>query len=134
MGFQQVNIVVSDLDASAAFYRLLGLELDAPAEDWPPGTGARHAGSDRVDLDNVPMARLWGDDGLAAGETVLGFSATTPEDVDRLYAELIAAGHKGRRQPHDAFFGARYAIVEDPDGHPIGLMGPRHPERSFTPG
>jgi catechol 2,3-dioxygenase-like lactoylglutathione lyase family enzyme len=133
VGFQQVNIVVSDMDAAAAFYRLLGLDLDAPADDWPPGTGARHASSPAVDLDNGPMARLWGDAGLAPGQTVIGFSVATPEDVDRLYAELVAAGHKGRREPYDAFFGARYAIVEDPDGHAIGLMGPRHPERSYTP-
>jgi hypothetical protein len=35
--------------------------------------------------------------------------------------ELDSAGQKA---PEDAFWGSRYAIVEDPDGNAIGLMSP----------
>ena len=34
---------------------------------------------------------------------------------------------------YDAFWGARYAIVEDPDGHTVGLMGPIDRTRGYIP-
>jgi len=46
---------------------------------------------------------------------------------------LVAAGHPARLEPYDAFFGARYAIVSDPDGHNIGLMSPIDADRRLTP-
>jgi uncharacterized glyoxalase superfamily protein PhnB len=47
------------------------------------------------------------------------------ESVDRLHAELTAAGRASRQEPFDAFFGSRYAVVEDPDGNLVGLKSPR---------
>jgi uncharacterized glyoxalase superfamily protein PhnB len=44
--------------------------------------------------------------------------------VDRLYAELTAGGYRGKQPPYDAFWGARYAVVADPDGIDVGLMSP----------
>ena len=38
-----------------------------------------------------------------------------------MHAHAIAAGHKA---PEDAFWGARDAIVEDPDGSSVGIMSP----------
>ena len=136
--FKQVDIVVSDMDAAIAFYRLLGVELDASTDNWPPGSGARHVHTDPqesgdFDVDNVEMARLWGYEALEPGDTVVGFSVPTRDAVDDKYLQLMAAGYTGRREPYDAFFGARYAIVEDPDGRPIGLMSPRDPQRRYMP-
>ncbi len=33
-------------------------------------------------------------------------------------------GHRSLHPPSDGFWGARYAIVEDPDGRAVGLMSP----------
>src|SRR5215204_4425698 len=63
--FQQVNLVVRDMDAVLAFYRTLGLPIrGGEGEDWPPGSGGRHAevetGDEQtVELDNVPGVKLW---------------------------------------------------------------------------
>jgi hypothetical protein len=54
----------------------------------------------------------------------IGFSLPTREAVDERYAELTSAGHAGRRPPFDAFWGARWAVVADPDRNDIGLMSP----------
>jgi hypothetical protein len=35
--------------------------------------------------------------------------------------------------PYDAFWGARYAIVEDPDGIAVGLMSPISPDFKSVP-
>ncbi|MEZ0293214.1 MAG: VOC family protein [Solirubrobacteraceae bacterium] len=59
--------------------------------------------------------------------------APTRDAVDALHADLTAAGHPSRQRPYDAFWGARYAIVEDPDGNPVGLMSPSDDARRHWP-
>ena len=127
----QLNIVSSNLDASIAFYRHLGVEF--PEERvWRTATGAHHAGAVAsavdVDLDSPRFAQFWNKGWVGrtdlAGRVVVGFSVATREDVDRLYGEVTAAGYRGLMPPWDAFWGARYAVVEDPDGLAVGLMSP----------
>ena len=65
-------------------------------------------------------ARIWD----LAGRVVVGFSVSSRDEVDGLYGEMTAAGHRGLQAPFDAFWGARYAIVEDPDGIAVGIMSP----------
>ncbi len=64
---------------------------------------------------------------------VLGFKVSSRERVDHIYADLTGAGYKVQQAPYDAFWGARYAIVEDPDGNPVGIMSPIDPNRRNTP-
>jgi catechol 2,3-dioxygenase-like lactoylglutathione lyase family enzyme len=136
--FTGVNVVVADMDTTLAFYRLLGLDVEAVPISWPPGTGGRHATAlsadgPRVEFDNTELARIWGHAGLAPGTPVIGFSFESRDQVDVTYRELVAAGYRGRLDPYDAFFGARYAMVDDPDGHSIGLMSPIDATQEFTP-
>jgi catechol 2,3-dioxygenase-like lactoylglutathione lyase family enzyme len=129
--FDQINIVSSDMEASLAFYRRLGVNLPE-ANVWRTGSGAHHAsvrdGEADLDLDSTRFAAAWnkGWQGRSdlGGRVVVGFGVASREAVDRLYAELTAAGHKGLQPPWDAFWGARYAVVEDPDGIAVGLMSP----------
>jgi uncharacterized glyoxalase superfamily protein PhnB len=46
---------------------------------------------------------------------------------------MIGAGYRGLQEPHDAFWGARYAIIEDPDGIAVGLMSPMSPDKKSPP-
>lgn len=38
----QINVVATDLAATTAFSRLLGVDAPAPTGDWPAGSGAQH--------------------------------------------------------------------------------------------
>src|SRR5438094_640143 len=81
------------------------------------------------------FAKVWNSAARDAPCVVIGFGVASREEVDRLYQELTATGYRGQQRPYDAFWGARYAIVEDPDGNPVGLMSPSDPEhRSWPPG
>ena len=42
---------------------------------------------------------------------------------------MTEAGYISEQQPYDAFWGARYAVVQDPDGNPVGIMSPIDPDR-----
>lgn len=50
------------------------------------------------------------------GSTILGLSVTDRDAVDVAYVRLTGAGYHVRQPPYNAFRGARYAIVDDPDG------------------
>jgi catechol 2,3-dioxygenase-like lactoylglutathione lyase family enzyme len=126
--FDQVNLVVADMDASVAFYRRLGLVIpDAGPWDDDHRNAETPAGID-FDLDHISFARKWnpGYPGTAKrGGALFSFRVEAREDVDRIHADLTGAGYVSQCEPHDAFWGSRFAIVEDPDGNAVGLMSPR---------
>jgi catechol 2,3-dioxygenase-like lactoylglutathione lyase family enzyme len=126
----QVNLVSRDLDAMVAFYRRLGLRVD---DDGDTGD-ARHVeiamgNGFSLELDNLTSASTWnaGVRGDGSPTVVLGFRLSSRGAVDETYAALVAGGAVGRQEPHDAFWGGRYAVVADPDGHDVGLIGPQEP-------
>jgi catechol 2,3-dioxygenase-like lactoylglutathione lyase family enzyme len=147
--FDQVNIITGDLPRSLDFYRLLGAVFPRPL---PNSSGQLfHVGSEPNDgalleLDSVEFAPVWnaGWSGRAdlQGRVVLGFRIATREGVDQRFKSLTSAGYRELQPPFDAFWGARYAIVEDPDryaivedpdGIAIGLMSPIDPARKTPP-
>ncbi|TMD24357.1 MAG: glyoxalase [Chloroflexi bacterium] len=137
----QINLVVQDMERTLDFYRRLGLTIK-DAVEWPPGSGARHtsvlmANGFGLEFDNLAGARIWNpglDQPQGRGSaSVLGFALPSSTAVDELHAELTGVGYRSRLAPHDAFWGARYAIVLDPDLNQVGLMGPIDPKRRFTP-
>jgi|SRR5687767_9644109 uncharacterized glyoxalase superfamily protein PhnB len=136
----QLNLVSADPAASVAFYRRLGVEI-ADAAIWRTASGAHHvnARSGEVDfeLDSTAFAQVWNQGwrgrGDLKGRVVLGFRVTSRDAVDEVYADLTAAGYAGLQAPFDAFWGARYAIVEDPDGIAVGLMSPISPDFKSVP-
>jgi catechol 2,3-dioxygenase-like lactoylglutathione lyase family enzyme len=130
----QVNVIGSDLDATLAFYRRLGVDIP---EDrvWRTATGAHHitaaegqGESAGLDLDSATFAQVWNTGWRGrtdlAGRVVVGFGVASRQAVDDIYGDMLSAGYRGLQGPHDAFWGARYAILEDPDGLAVGLMSP----------
>jgi catechol 2,3-dioxygenase-like lactoylglutathione lyase family enzyme len=122
--FDALGIVVSDLDASLAFYRKLGLEFP----DDPEVEGHIEAvlpGGTRLMLDTEEVMASFDPDFEAptgAGRISLAFGCDDPGAVDALHDELVAAGHTSLRPPFDAFWGQRYATVLDPDGNSVDLF------------
>lgn len=129
----QLSLVVSDMEASVTFYRRLGLDIP----DTDPAFQAHHRsarlpGGVDLDFDSAEFARHW-DVGWQSGRAVIGFKVSSRERVDSLYSDLTAFGYVGQQPPYDAFWGARYAIVEDPDGNAVGIMSPVDPDFRSRP-
>jgi uncharacterized glyoxalase superfamily protein PhnB len=51
----------------------------------------------------------------------LAFECATPAEVDEVYGLAVAAGFHGEKEPWDAFWGQRYAQLQDPDGIGVDL-------------
>ena len=127
--FDQLNLVVSDMDAAVAFYRRLGLSIPDTDPAWQPHhRSAELPGGIDLDFDSSEFAQQW-NRGWRNGAGVIGFKVPTRHDVDEIFADLVGAGYRGQQEPYDAFWGARYAVVEDPDGNPVGIMSPVDPSR-----
>jgi predicted lactoylglutathione lyase len=130
-----LNLVVHDIEASAEFYQRLGV-----VRPQGPATGGhvalRMPSGFSLELDEAESAQLWHAgfrSDPASVSVVIGFALESREAVDDRYAELTSAGYQGRQPPFDAFWGARYAIVADPDGNDVGLMSPIEDSRRFSP-
>ena len=120
------GIVVSDMARSVAFYRKLGLEFPEGAED-EQHVEAPLPGGMRYALDTEEVIRSFDpgwkrpSEGHASGGA---FRCESPAEVDRVYAELLAAGATAHKKPWNAFWGQRYAQLADPDGTLIDLYAP----------
>lgn len=136
----QINIVSADLDKSLQFYDLLGVQRSNVFKDETDKpvhvNGAQEDGL-ALDLDHVDFAQGWNagwkDNREIAGRVVVGFRLASRDDVDEQAEELAAAGYTILQPAYDAFWGARYAIVEDPDGVAVGLMSPVDPSMRSRP-
>jgi catechol 2,3-dioxygenase-like lactoylglutathione lyase family enzyme len=119
-----IGLVVEDMAASLAFYRKLG--LDIPDTDEPHVEATLPNGL-RVAWDTVTEIRSFDPEwtkpvgGHAVG---ICFRCDSPAEVDKLHASLVADGHRSHKDPWDAFWGQRYASIEDPDGNVVDLFAP----------
>ncbi|MHB1854645.1 MAG: VOC family protein [Acidimicrobiales bacterium] len=129
----QVNLVVADMEASVAFYRRLGLSIPDTESAWQGHHRSAEAAGVDLDLDSEEFARHW-NRGWAGGRAVIGFKVESRGRVDEIHAELTGAGYRSQQEPYDAFWGARYAVVEDPDGNPVGIMSPADSSRRLEDG
>ena len=134
----QLNIVAKDFDQTIEFYRRLGINIP-DSVNLPNGT--RHTtitlpNGMTFEVDNQALAKIYNPGWQrpeGSSPVLIGFALPTREEVDKRYAELINAGYEGHRPPFDAFWGARYAIVVDPDGNDVGLMSPIDEKRRMPP-
>jgi catechol 2,3-dioxygenase-like lactoylglutathione lyase family enzyme len=116
-----IGIVVSDMERSIRFYRLLGLDVpETPGEGHvdtflPNGVRFMLDGEDVVKSFRPDWTRATGN------QLSLAFECSSPTEVDEVYARVIEAGFDGETEPWDAFWGQRYAQLADPDGVPVDL-------------
>jgi uncharacterized glyoxalase superfamily protein PhnB len=120
-----LGIIVKDMPAALRFYRLLGLEIpdrmdaEAHVEVVLPG-------GFRLAWDFQGMVKDFDPQWKEPTGTRMGlaFKCASPAEVDSLYQQVLEQGYAGHKQPWDAFWGQRYAVVIDPDGNLIDLFAP----------
>jgi catechol 2,3-dioxygenase-like lactoylglutathione lyase family enzyme len=118
-----IGVLVSDMVGAVDFYSRLGIEFP----EWDEGghLEAELPGGMRLMLDTEELVTGF-DEGFVVpsgpGRVTLAFLCDSPAEVDRIYADITAAGYEGHKEPFDAFWGQRYAIIKDPDGTLVDLF------------
>ena len=121
-----IGLVVNDMAASLAFYRQLGLDIPADADNQPH-VDVNLPGGMRMAWDTVQTIQSFDPEWRAPdgnNRVGLAFRVDSPAGVDKLYDELVSLGYEGHKKPWDAFWGQRYALVHDPDGNSVDLFCP----------
>ncbi len=118
-----IGIVVRDMAAALDFYRLLGLEIPAGVEGEPFVEVTTPNGY-RISWNTVAMVKSIDPEWIEpVGQRVsLAFKCDSPVEVDALYQRIVERGYTGHKEPWDAFWGQRYAVVADPDGATVDLF------------
>ena len=116
-----VGIVVSDMERSIRFYRLLG--LDVPETPDEGHVDAFLPSGVRFMLDTEDVIRSFRPDWTreSGNQIALALECENPGEVDDVYRRVTGAGFHGEKEPWDAFWGQRYAQLADPDGVPVDL-------------
>jgi len=127
-----IDLTVKDVRASAEFYAALG--LDVP-DVWEQDGQAHHVQiADGPMLNSIALTKgydaSWPDD---TPGVMFVFHVDDRASVDRRHAALVAAGYASHLDPFDAFWGSRYAVVDDPDGNHVGIMSPQDGEHQPAP-
>ncbi|KRD42883.1 hypothetical protein ASE38_00880 [Cellulomonas sp. Root930] len=130
-GPTQINLVVADVARAGAFYRDLGWDVVDPVD---PHAEIRFKGL-KVELDERSSVAYWnsGNPDDAAAATVVSIHLASRDEVDAVWTRMTGLGYESRQRPFDAFFGSRFAVLADPDGHQIGLLSPWSDEHRFDP-
>jgi uncharacterized glyoxalase superfamily protein PhnB len=122
------SLTVSNADAAITFYeKVFGAKVDGPVMHGPDGKAVVHAellfGGMQIFLsDEFPAMGAYSP--AHYGGTSVNLHLQVP-DVDKTYADAVAAGATGKMPPSDAFWGERYAYIVDPFGHGWGLATPK---------
>lgn len=125
--FGGIDVVCKDMNASLAFYRALG--MDIPEEKvWSDDKGPQHVdlhfdGGVGFDIDTESLTTGYSPKWAGTG-SMLSFRVDTRDDVDALHDHMVSLGYESHLAPWDAFWGARFAIIVDPDGNHVSLMSP----------
>ncbi len=119
-----IGIVTSDMAASIRFYRLLGVDVPEKPDEGHLDTFLPNGV--RFMLDSEETVRSFRPDWKreTGNQVALAFECGGGDEVDELYARVVAAGFEGEKEPWDAFWGQRYAQLRDPDGVPVDLYAP----------
>ncbi len=116
-----IGIVASDMAQSIRFYRLLGLDVPETPEEGHVDTFLPNGVRFMLDTEET-VTSFRPDWTRATGNQVaLAFECASAAEVDETYGRLVAAGFHGEKVPWDAFWGQRYAQVQDPDGVGVDL-------------
>jgi len=108
-----VTLATQDMARAVRFYEALGFSMAYGGATDPFTSFGVGAGS-------VNLART-GDPSLSGGSVRVIFHV---DDVDVMYAHVLAQGFTPEAPPQDAPWGERYFHLTDPDGHALSFARP----------
>jgi catechol 2,3-dioxygenase-like lactoylglutathione lyase family enzyme len=116
-----IGITTSDMGESIRFYRLLGLDVPETPDEGHVDAFLPNGVRFMLDTDEVLQSFMPDWQRVTGNQTGLALECDSPAQVDEIYARVVAGGFASEKEPWDAFWGQRYALLTDPNGVPISL-------------
>ena len=116
-----IGIVASDMATSIRFYRLLGLEVPETPDEGHVDAFLPNGVRFMLDSEEIIRSFLPDWSRQDGNQISLALECASPSEVDEIYARVTSAGFEGEKEPWDAVWGQRYALLGDPDGVRVNL-------------
>lgn len=122
MKISAVGVSSSNIQKSVEFYSLLGFDftgVDLTQDHVEPITPD---GSARLMIDSNQMIKdITGEEPVQGNHSTFAIEYSSVEELNGVADKLKKAGYVFKKEPWDAFWGQRYAIIADPDGCLVDL-------------
>ena len=119
-----IGIVAADMGESIRFYRLLGLDVPETPDEGHVDTFLPNGVRFMLDSEETMRSFMDGWSRETGNQVGIAFECASPAEVDEIYTRVTEAGFQSAKEPWDAFWGQRYAILEDPSGVDVSLYAP----------
>lgn len=117
-----VGVATSNLKSTVKFYSLLGFTFPKHKDDEQHLEAVRPDGSARLMIDSAKFVKeIIGEAPKPGNHSSFAIEYSSPDEVNEVSDKIKKAGFNVVKDPWDAFWGQRYAIVEDPDGYKVDL-------------
>lgn len=118
-----VAVSSTDLHRTAAFYRLLGFDFPEITSETMHLEPITPEGEVRLMIDTAElMTQLIGAAPKPPNHSSFAMLCDSPAEVNEVAAAVANAGFEVVSPPWDAFWGQRYAVLQDPDGYKVDLF------------
>jgi uncharacterized glyoxalase superfamily protein PhnB len=116
-----IGIVASDMARSIRFYQVVGFDVPDTPDEGHVDTSLPNGMRLMLDTEDTVLSFRPDWTRETGNQVGLALECENPAEVDAIYARVTAAGFHGEKEPWDAFWGQRYAQLQDPDGVPVDL-------------
>ena len=125
MKLDAVTVTSSDFAKTVKFYSLLGFSFPKFEANPKHLEAITPAGDVRLMIDSAElMKNITGKTPVPPTHSSFAMKCQSPADVDAAIVAIHKAGFTVIKDPWDAFWGQRYAIVADPEGYMTDLFAP----------
>mgnify|MGYP000716393442 CR=1 FL=1 len=122
MKLNAVGVSSKHLKRTLAFYKILRFEFPDLKEKDQHIESINNKSSTKLMIDKVELVKeIMGENPKPGNHSSFAVQYDSPHEIDEVVNRLRKENFKVVKEPWDAFWGQRYAIVEDPDGYKIDL-------------
>jgi catechol 2,3-dioxygenase-like lactoylglutathione lyase family enzyme len=123
MKLDAVSVASGDLAATAKFYALLGFTFPEFGAEEKHLEAITPPGEVRLMIDDRGLIQsIIGKAPMPPNHSSFAIKCDSPAEVDNAVKRVRSAGYVVVREPWDAFWGQRYAILADPDGYMVDVF------------
>lgn len=123
MKLDAIAVSSRNLRETTQFYSLLGFQFPEYEEDEKHVEAITAEGGVRLMIDDKELIEsILGKPPFPPNHSIFAILCESPAEVDTAVEKVRSAGHAVIKEPWDAFWGQRYAIVADPDGYRLDIF------------
>ncbi|NCS31997.1 glyoxalase [bacterium] len=121
MNLAAVSVSTKDLTTSVEFYKILGFEFEK-FSDTDEHVESINGDGIKLMIDTESMVKsILGIKPTPSNHSQFAILYDSPAEVNERTELLTSKGFDVMKQPWDAFWGQRYAVVKDPNGYLVDV-------------